>query len=147
MRPRLLLVEDDPATRLIVTAALAGAFEVLAPAAGDDPVRIVRATNPALALVGVQRRPAEALRLTRALRTDLRPVSVAVLDPRARAPMRADAAPQERVDGYYGVPLDAESLRAFVADVIAGRRPFLTPSPARGPMSRFLSRLRGGTLP
>lgn len=146
VRSPLLLVEDDPATRLLATSALAGAYEVVSPSDGDDPVRVARAINPALALIGVPRRTSEALRLTRGLRTDLRPVPVAVLDPRARAAMRADAPPQERVDGYYGVPLDAEALRAFVRDVLAGARPFLAASPQRGALSRFLSRVRGGTL-
>jgi DNA-binding NarL/FixJ family response regulator len=146
-RPRVLLVEQDPTTRLAATAALAPLYEVVAPAEGDDPVRLARASNPALALVGASSRSAEAMRIARALRTDLRPIArVALLDPQARASVQRDALPHERVDGYYGVSLEPERLRAFVADVLAGKSPFLDGPRGRGVLSRLFTRVRGGTL-
>lgn len=146
-RQRVLLVEHDPPTRLAATAALSGLFEVIAPAEGDDPVRLARACNPALALIGVPSRAAEALRIARALRTDLRPIArVALLDPHGRAPARPDAPPHERVDGYYGVAVEPSRLQDFVTGVLAGRQPFLSGARGPGMLSRLWTRFRGGTM-
>lgn len=137
-RPSLLVLDGDPGRRLALIGALRDAFRVLP----DDPsrtaVRRVRDLAPELVLIGVDpRNPRAALSLCRALKTDLRPSPVAVLDPAGAT--TADEV-LEIAEGYARGRLSDERLVAWTHAVIAGRRPV-----EEGPLQRrsLLKRLLG----
>ena len=50
-RPRLLVIDDDPARRIAFTATLGASFDAWATPDGEDPIRAARAQRPDLAVV------------------------------------------------------------------------------------------------
>jgi len=120
-RPSLLVLDAAPARRLALIGALRDRFRVLP----DDPsrtaIRRVRDSNPELVLISVDpRNPKAALSFCRALKTDLRPNAVAVLDPTGAVEADEVLAVAE---GYARGELTPERMVAWTEDVLAGRKP------------------------
>lgn len=141
--PRILLAQPETRSRLRVTAALRGRYDLVPLAPGDDPLRAVRSVRPALVLLEVPRhQSANSLRACRAIKTDAgSPPLVALLDlgQQVRTPRAAVEACL--ADGYLSAELDDDQLRAFVADVLAGRGPMRQGPPRpRGLLDRLLRR-------
>lgn len=145
-RPRLLVIDDDPARRLESTSILAQPFDAFPVAHEEDPLRAARTRRPDIALVTLSRRDTEAgLRLVRTLRTDPRPVPrVGVLEPPPYARGPWVAMELWMADGWMGVPVDAAALLEFTEALWRGERPVRRPPPpSRGLVGRLIARARG----
>lgn len=115
---------------------------------GQDPLRSARAAHPDLGLVFVKgRQPDAALRLARALRTDVRAVPrVGVVDTRRRPHPAASVLDTWLADGFYAGPLDAEALVSFAEAVWRGDRPVVERPPAEGGIARLIRRILRPTM-
>lgn len=147
MRPRLLIVDQQPALRVRLVAALSADFELVVPAPGDDPLRLARSSRPDIVLLasGGGARGA-ALRLARVLKTDVRAVprlglyAVAGHDGPSEAAFTASLA-----DGFCATADDPASVLRFAAALARGEspRPQPWPAPSGGPWRRLLERWIG----
>ncbi|RME23862.1 MAG: hypothetical protein D6798_12600 [Deltaproteobacteria bacterium] len=125
LRPSVLLALPDPRSRLRVTAALRGRYDLVPIEPGGDPLRAVRAVRPRAVLLQVRRgQTANALRACRAIKTDAgNPPLVALVDPRRRLSDPVAALQASLADGYLGDEPEPAALRAFMDELLAGRRP------------------------
>ncbi len=146
MKPRLLIVDADPAFRLRLITVLQPVFETLVPGPGDDVVKLARSARPEVALMAAGgRHRVEALRVARVLKTDVRIVpALAFYSRPGEAPPPRPAVEAVLVDGYLP-DAEAETLAAFAAALARGEHPFPVtwPTPAAGPVRRALTRLLG----
>lgn len=120
-RPCLLVIDGDPGRRLALIGALRDAFRILP----DDPsrtaVRRARDLAPELVLVALDpRNPKAGMNLCRALKTDLRPSPVGVLDPTGAG--SADAV-MALAEGYLRGQQSPQEIVAWTHAVLAGERP------------------------
>ncbi len=146
LRRRLLLVDPDLAFRLRAVATLSVGFDVTVPAAGDDVVRLARATRPELALFASGGRlRVDAMRVARVLKTDVRIVpTIAFYSRRGEsAPPRAGLT-AVLVDAYLP-DAGADDLCPFAEALVRGERPMPEPWPPdeTGPFRRALTRVLG----
>lgn len=143
VKTRLLIVDADVARRLRAVAALSERFDALPVPEGEDPLRIARTGRADMALLGITRRdPNEMARLSRMLRTDLRPVArIAVYGTTSIA---AEAAfDQWQIDAFAGEEMDAASLLHFVEAAWRGERVARGSPAPTGPLARLYRRIRG----
>lgn len=135
MRPRVLILDSDTASRLALVATLRDRFQVLPPDSTQPAVRRVRAEQPALVLVVLgRRRDPHPLRTARVLKTDARPPSVGVIDPWGKA--RPDEL--EAVDGVWRGEPDAD-ICGWSRQVLAGEHPVVERPLRRSLLRRLLS--------
>ena len=141
-RPRLLVADPNPASRLAVLNALREPYEVIPLPEEEDPVRATRRIRPSALLLAVPSGRAQgALRACRSLKTEANPVKVAVLDPGGRLSKPEEAIEAWLADGILTGMAEPEALRAFVAAVLAGERPVvLGVVPGRGWIERLTGR-------
>lgn len=142
-RLRVLLAQPDARGRLRVMSALGGRYDLVPLAPDEDPLRAVRSHRPALVLLEVPRgRSQNTMRACRAIKTDAgAPPRVALLDPQGRLTDPRAFLEACLADGYLGLELDDEDLRAFVREVLAGQRPVREGPPRRrGLLSRLFER-------
>ncbi len=141
-RGRVLIADPHPTTRLIALDALRDAWEVVPLPDDEDPVRATRRYRPVLLLLAVPPgRSQGALRACRSLKTEASPPRVALLDRARRLDDPEEIMRSWLADGVLSGPFEAATLRTFVDDVLAGKRPALTGQPApRGLLSRLLGR-------
>ncbi len=144
-KPRVLVVDDGPRFRLLVVAALSGAFDVFSLTPGDDPLRTARARRPDLVLFAMDRQNADdVLRACRTLRTDVRPIDRVAVYAHGRPPRPVDVVVDTwRADGYLAGELDPPGVRAFAEAVLRGERPVRVPEARSGTLGRLVDRLRG----
>lgn len=144
MRPRLLLVDDDATWRLRLVGPLSVTFDVVPVGRGEDPVKAARQSRPDLAVLAVHHaRPESTLRLSRVLRTDVRPVArIALYDDRPPAFRIHEVQNNGVVDGYIAPVERPEEVVALAEAVWRGEHPFLQRgNPATGTVGRLLRRL------
>jgi len=141
-RASVLLALPDARSRLRVTAALRGRYDLVPIEPNGDPLRAVRSERPQVVLLQVPRgQTANTLRACRAIKTDAgSPPLVALVDPRRRLSDPVAALEASLADGYLGDHLDDEALRSFMDELLAGRRP-VRAGPPRG--RGLWQRLRG----
>lgn len=140
-RPKLLLADPNPATRLAAVDALGQEWEVIPLPEDEDPVRAARRLRPAVLLLAVPpSRAQSALRACRSLKTEANPPKVALLDHGGRLSDPAEALSAWLADGLCSGTLDPAALAAFVRAVVAGERPILRGAPPRGLLGRLLGR-------
>ncbi|MSQ00879.1 MAG: hypothetical protein EXR71_03175 [Myxococcales bacterium] len=146
LRRRLLLVDPDLAFRLRAIATLAEEFDVTVPVAGDDIIRLARATRPELALFAAGGRlRVEAMRVTRVLKTDVRVVpTVAFYSRTGESPPPRAGLIAVMVDAYLP-DAGADDLGPFAHALGSGERPMPEPWPAVGTsrLRRALTRILG----
>lgn len=147
MRPRLLLIEPDPAFRLGAIAALRDAFDVQVPDRPDDILRLARGQRPDVALFAAgdhQRR--EAVRLARVLKTDVRMVPALGLytHPGQRGPSAAAVA-DVGADGFLHDVDAPGALLAFALALAHGEKPIPHPWPEgrHSGLRKLLTRIAG----
>lgn len=145
-RPRLLVVDEDPARRIELTATLSGTFDAWALPAEEDPLRTARNQRPDLVVVVFGgRRGEDGLRLIRALRTDTRPIQrVAAIEVGARPRGAFVAMELWMADGWLALPNPPEAVEAFVGAVWRGERPKIPATNTPGKVRRLLKRFRSG---
>lgn len=141
-RPKLLLADPNPATRLAALDALGKDWEVIPLPEEEDPVRVARKLRPAvLALAVPQGRVNNALRACRSLKTEANPPRVALLDHGSRISDPTEALAAWLADGITSGAVDAAALPAFFAAVVAGEKPVLRGTGSvRGLLGRLLGR-------
>jgi len=138
-RCRLLLAEPRHVRRLELIAALRGGFEVLLLEPTEDPLRVVRRERPELVILGCQAsQPLAAARTCRALKTELDPPRVGVLNGPGLPLDPKDVMDQYLADGYLGGPADPETVRSWAERLRDGERPVVVAQPARGWWRRLL---------
>lgn len=141
-RPRLLLADPEPATRLLVLDALREAYEVQPIEEGEDPLRTTRKLRPAALLLAVPSRQTQAaIRACRSLKTEASPPRVLLLDLSGRLADPKAAREESLADGVLSGRVTAEQIRAFLAAALAGDRPVTEGERGgRGLLSRLLGR-------
>lgn len=145
-RPRLLVVDEDPARRIELTATLSGSFDAWALPAGEDALRTARNQRPDVVVVVYGgRRTEEGLRLIRALRTDTRPIDrVAAVEFGGRPRGAFVAMELWMADGWLALPNPAAATEAFVSAVWRGERPRVPAVGEKGAIRKLLQRFRSG---
>ena len=132
-RPRVLVVDDDPAIRLICTTWLTlDGYEVLEAANGQDALDLAFTTRPAVVLLDLSIPVLDGFGVAAALRADERtralPVVVITGETGPRITRRVF---EMGAAGFFTKPFDPGAVAAFVHSVVgdmAGQRP----SPAGG---------------
>ena len=137
-RPTLIVLEPDPARRLRLVSALRAAFQVLPEDPERTAVRRARDERPDLVLVSLSpRNPRPGLGVCRALKTDLRPGPVGVVDEGAVS-QPEEALEGHLADGYLAGEADPSQLAEWALAILAGERPQRS-FPARRGLLRRLS--------
>ena len=111
--PRVLVVEDDPASRELVTALLEQAgCQVMTAATADIGLALAAAERPDLILMDVQLPDLTGYEATRTLKADpaTRPIPVVALTARAMSGSEQEAR-DAGCDGYLTKPIDVEAFR------------------------------------
>lgn len=141
-RPRVLIADPHPATRLVALDALREDWEVVPLPDDDDPVRTTRRLKPVLLLLAVPPGRAQgALRACRSLKTEANPPRVALLDRTSRLSDPDDVLRSWLADGVLSGGFDAPTLTRFVQAVLAGERPIVrSAAPGRGLLGRLFGR-------
>ncbi len=141
-RPRVLIADPHPMSRLVALDALREGWEVVPLADDDDPVRATRRLKPALLLLAVPPgRSQGALRACRSLKTEASPPRVALLDRTGRLSDPDEVMRAWLADGVISGAFEAATLARFVTAVIAGERPIVRGAPSsRSLLGRLLGR-------
>lgn len=140
-RPKLLVADPHPASRLTALDALRDDYEVVPMPEDDDPLRATRHHRPAVLLLAVPAaRASAALRACRSLKTEANPPRVALLDRLSRLEDPDDALTSWLADGVLQGPADGPAVRRFVSDVVAGRRPVVRSTAGKGLLGRLFGR-------
>lgn len=140
-RPKLLVADPNPASRLVALDALRDAFEVVPMPEDDDPVRATRHHRPAMLLLAVPAsRSAAALRACRSLKTEANPPKVALLDRSGRLDDPDDALTSWLADGVLQGAADGPAVRRFVTEVMAGQRPVVRAPGGKSLLGRLFGR-------
>ena len=123
MSPRILVVEDNPANRELVTDLLeAAGYQVHAAASAEDGLRLARELRPDLILMDLSLPGMDGLEATRALRQDAATSNLRVVALTAHA-MKGDEekAAAAGCDDYMSKPIDIGALARLVASHLEGR--------------------------
>lgn len=129
---RVLVVDDDPAMRLICVVNLeAEGLHVIEAADGNDALEQMRREHPDLILTDVSMPGLDGFELVERLRRDegTRGVPVIFLSGETR-PANADRARALGALAYLTKPFDPRRLAAFVVRALAGAEPAATSSPS-----------------
>lgn len=143
---RLLLLEADHTFRLRLVAALRERFDLAVPTPEEDPLRFARAARPDLALLAAgDRSRAQAIRLARVLKTDIRVVPAVALycRPGEDGPSAAAFA-TTGADGYAADVESPEALLVLLSALERGEHPIPQPwpRPGRSVVGRLLARFK-----
>ena len=123
-RPRLLLAEPRTPRRLALISVLRSGHEVLLLAPADDPLRVVRRERPALVVLGCHpAHPMAAIRTCRALKTEISPPLVGVLNGPGLTLDPEEVMGHYMADDYLCGPTDPAHVARWVAALAAGERP------------------------
>ena len=137
---RLLVAVPDPVMRLVALDALRDRYDVVPMPTDEDPLRAARRLKPAVVLLAIPLgRTQGALRAARSLKTEANPPRVGLIDRPGRLSDPEGAIAGGVADGYLSGTADADAMRAFVADMRAGRRPIVKGA-ERGLIGRLLGR-------
>jgi CheY-like chemotaxis protein len=112
----VLVADDDPAIRLLVSATLASdEYTVLQAADGEEAWRLIREHHPAVAILDWQMPVHDGLELTAVIKGDpqLRAITVIMLTAKT-APADRAAAAKARADLYLVKPFSTQQLRDAV---------------------------------
>ena len=142
---RLLLIDEDPRQRLLLTAFLSPHYQVEGPGPGEDPLKAARVIRPDLALLSLHRhRPDAALKLCRLLKTDLSPVRWVGIYGSGSGPPPEEVLGPWMADGYLGGPPNAPRLLQFLEAMGRGDQPCISPPPPpSGWLRQWVHRLTG----
>ena len=142
MKPKLLVADPNPSSRLVALDALREDFDVVPMPEDDDPLRATRHHRPAVLLLAVPgARSAAALRACRSLKTEANPPKVALMDRMGRLDDPDDALTSWLADGVFQGPADGPAVKRFVAGVVAGERPVVrAPGLAKCLLGRLVGR-------
>jgi signal transduction histidine kinase len=119
--PKVLCIEDDPASRLLVRKLLGPAgFEVIDAADGLQGIRLAREERPDLVLVDIAIPGLDGYEVTLRLRAEpeLRGVPIVALT----AEGNRETSLAVGCDGFLQKPIDARSFASTVQGYLAGRR-------------------------
>jgi diguanylate cyclase (GGDEF)-like protein len=115
-RPRVLVVDDDEATRELATTILAPSFDVITAADGEEALRVARAEHPAVILMDLYMPRLDGLGALELLRADpaLESIPVIVVSASATEAARVRALDLGAVD-FLAKPFSEHELRARLA--------------------------------
>lgn len=142
---RVMLVEADHTFRLRLAGILSERFELLIPPAGEDPLRLARSSRPDVALLAAgERARAQAIRLARVLKTDVRVVPRIGLYTRPGQDGPSAAAFASTGAEGFAAAVDAEAVVTLLDAMLRGERPIPTPWPPRqrSLAARIVDRIR-----
>lgn len=142
-RLRLLLVDDESARRLELTAALTAGWDVHPLSWADEPLKVARAERPDIVLLASKPKQSElTFRLCRTLKTDVRPVlRVAIYEEPSRARGPWIAMELWMADGHLLLPTEPAVFAAWVEAVWRGERPAQVAVGGGGGLGGLLRRL------
>ena len=132
--PRVLVVDDDPAIRLICTTWLTlDGYEVIEAVNGQEALELALSEGPAVVLLDLSMPVLDGLALTKALRAHERTRELPVVVLTAETDLRvAKHAYELGVVGFFTKPFDPAALAGFVRGVIADVTGRARPAPAGG---------------
>lgn len=141
-RPKALLLDADPTTRLRAVAGLRERWDISAVDSDELPIKAARRLRPDIILVAVPRVGARtALRTCRVLKTEPNQTwLIGVLDRTRRVTDPITAAEAWLADGYLGGAYSDNELAAFAADLHAGRKPVRAQDAEASWLGRLLGR-------
>ena len=127
-KPLVLIVEDDPASRLLATATLEGqGFHVAATGSAENAIELIARQAPDLILMDIQLPGMDGLELTRKLKADPATAHIAVVALTAHTlPLHQRAAMAAGCAGYIAKPVSPAVLSAQVRTYMERRRPPLS---------------------
>ena len=120
MRPRVLVVDDDPAIRLICTTWLSlDGYEVLEAANGQDALDLAFTEEPAVVLLDLSMPVLDGFAVAAALRADerTRELPLVVLTGEA-GPHVTERVFEMGATGFFTKPFDPGAVAAFVRSVV-----------------------------
>jgi CheY-like chemotaxis protein len=122
--PRVLVVDDDPAIRLICTTWLSlDGYEVIEAADGQQALELAIAEDPAVVLLDLSMPVLDGLAVAKALREHERTRDLPLVVLTAETDIRvAKHAYELGVVGFFTKPFDPAAVVGFVRDVIADVR-------------------------
>jgi CheY-like chemotaxis protein len=124
VNPLVLVVEDNPANRLLVQVVLErGGYHVATAGSAEEALTFLSSTRPELVLTDVQLPGRDGLALAREIRRDERLAGMPIVALTALA-MSED---RERViaagcDGYIAKPINTRTLVAELEAILQARR-------------------------
>ncbi len=119
MKPRVLVVDDEPPLRELMVVALGGAFECDEAPDGEEALRLLRADTPDLVLLDVMLPGLSGLDVLREMRADdeLRDVPVVVVSA-WQTPEDIERAVECGADRFLTKPFSPEALISVVSDLV-----------------------------
>jgi CheY-like chemotaxis protein len=122
IRPRLLVVDDQPEIRKRLCALLDGDYEVVAALeSGEDVLERSRELNPEAVLLDISMPGANGIHVTRALRRSMPQIPVLIVT-QHNDPAYVDEAFRSGAAGYLLKRKAAKELKPAVQQVLSGRR-------------------------
>jgi CheY-like chemotaxis protein len=121
-RPRVLVVDDDPAIRLICTTWLSlDGYEVLEAANGQDALELAFTAEPDVVLLDLSMPVLDGFGLAAALRADERTSELPfVVITGESSPRVTHRAYEMGAAGFFTKPFDPGALAEFVRSVVDG---------------------------
>lgn len=121
--PIILIAEDHPDVRSYVAERLAGHYQLLEAANGQEALDLALAQTPDLILTDLMMPVMDGVELTKKLKADLRTnhIPVVMLTAKGERTDRIGGI-ETGAEAYLTKPFDAEELRATLANLLAQRR-------------------------
>lgn len=123
MPEKILLVEDNPQNRYLVTFLLEKhGYEVVIAEDGEEALRMVEESQPALILMDIQLPKLDGYEATRRIKADPRFSAIPLVALTAHS-MKGDRgkALAAGCDDYITKPVDADGLVERIEELLAGR--------------------------
>ena len=115
----ILIADDEPHLRLLVSETLGDDYEVVEAADGDEAWEVMRQRHPALAILDVQMPGRSGLELTRSIRADPTLADIRVILLSSKAQQRDVAAGMGAgADQYLTKPFSPQALLELVRGVL-----------------------------
>jgi CheY-like chemotaxis protein len=121
-KAKVLIVDDDPAMRLLVRAALERLpLELVEAADGKEAMRLIETEQPDLVLSDYQMPNCDGLTLCHQLRrrTDLKPIKTVLITGAITPDDLVEAVDRKMVDAALAKPLDVKELQQLVKRLLA----------------------------
>jgi CheY-like chemotaxis protein len=121
-KAKVLIVDDDPAMRLLVRAALERLpLELVEAADGKEAMRLIETEQPDLVLSDYQMPNCDGLTLCHQLRrrTDLKPIKTVLITGALMPADLLEAINHKMVDAALAKPVDVKELQQLVKRLLA----------------------------
>ena len=130
MRDKILVVDDDPAARKLLTLLFQATGEVLAASTGAEALRIIETERPRLMLLDVTMPGMNGLEVLKAARTDATDMTVIMVTGQNDIELAQQALAEPVVAGELPVVLRVRGFGHFAQELAVHPHPGLVVDPA-----------------